>query len=85
MPTRPTNPIKQHRQKRGLAREDLAVLLDISPNRIDQFERNHRPPRRRVAEIANHLGLDPSALEQEFEAYAEQCRRYAKRVLEASG
>ena len=76
-PTRPPNPIKRHRQKRGLAREDLAVLLNVSPNRIEQLERNFRPPKKRVAEIALHLGLDPDALEQEFEAYQEQCRRFA--------
>jgi transcriptional regulator with XRE-family HTH domain len=74
---RPLNPIKQHRQKRGLAREDLAVLLDVSPNRVDQLERNFRPPRRRITEIARHLGLEPDALEQEFDAYQKQCRRFA--------
>ena len=40
----------------------------------------------RDARDRRDLGLDPDALEQEFEAYQEQCRRFAaKRVLQASG
>ncbi|MEU9043019.1 MULTISPECIES: helix-turn-helix transcriptional regulator [unclassified Kitasatospora] len=49
--------LRKFREAKGLLQEDLAPLLECSPSHLSYIELAHRPPSRRLAELAD-LALD---------------------------
>jgi transcriptional regulator with XRE-family HTH domain len=45
--------LRNFREARGLLQEDLAPLLECSPSHLSYIELAHRPPSRRLAELAD--------------------------------
>lgn len=64
MRKQPANRLAELRQERGLARRDLAVLLDVTEDTIRRYEENRGGPipSRHIPTLAQHLGVSAERL-----------------------
>jgi transcriptional regulator with XRE-family HTH domain len=63
------HPIERYRKARGLTQAELAQQVGVSTNSVQGWEAGAEPRPRRLATLADALGVDRLALLDEIEAW----------------
>ncbi len=77
------NPLEKLRKKYGLTKEQMAVLMGLSPVSYGNYAAGRAFPRKdKIYQLAENLGLNPEELLSEINRYKEYLReKYRKEAL----